>query len=174
MMIKTTTIVGLTAITVTCFVLGALAAASGCGSLLGFASGQSPPAADQRPPAGPPAQTSLEKAADAVDTVGPPILEMIAAAGIPGVGLVAALWRKHVAARRTANLVASVQAGRERLSAHTTSGREIFDQVLTAVQTDATSAMVRRIKKSTIRPSTRLGASSPPLDKARGKQSAIT
>ncbi len=90
--------------------------------------------------------TTGQSIAHAVDTVGLPIMEVLAIAGLPLTGLVASIWRNRRQAKLTANIISSVQAGRVTLSRHNAAACEKFDYAVSSIQTNATTKLVRAIK----------------------------
>ena len=85
--------------------------------------------------------------AAAVDTKGPEALAWVAgAAGVPGLGLLAALWRKQKWATAATEIVRTVQDARRRLKdANAAEALAMVDKAL-ETQTGSTTAMVKSIK----------------------------
>ena len=159
--INTATIVAVCILTLAGFVLGVLAASPGCATAGTGDRGAPATTTAGTGDRGPGTATTAPAHADKfqisdpksqMESVGPTILEILALAGVPGAGLIGAIWSRRRLERRTANLVHSVQAGRDRLVAHAPEARVIFDDVVRALQDDATAALVNRIRrKSEIR-----------------------
>ena len=88
-------------------------------------------------------QLQKVRVALAADKYGPGILELLAAAGIPVVGLVAVGWRAGKWGRVLVNTVLSVQAARRALA---DGERKKLDAVLSSVQTGETKATIAKLK----------------------------
>ncbi len=88
-------------------------------------------------------------AANQADAIGPLVLTGLAAFGVPFVAAIGVFWRKYKLGKMTANLIASIQAGRASVKEHGTKGLlESLDIALDAAQHPDTKAMVADLKKA--------------------------
>lgn len=93
-------------------------------------------------------------AARRADIFGPEILQLLAAFGVPFVGMAAVWWRKYKFGLKTANLVTSIQAARASIKANGAKGSLVLlDDALKAAQDPDTAAMVADLKKAAGLPS---------------------
>ena len=115
------------------------------GLLMGGCGAFSRPVEPAKPVAVTEPTSAAEKIVHVVDTVGLSVVEVLAIAGVPFVGLAASLWRSSRQKKLTANIVASVQAGRMAIG-HNSDARRMFDDKVRPLQTPAVVAFVKKIK----------------------------
>lgn len=117
------------------------------GLLMGGCGAFSRPVEPAKPVAVTEPTSAAEKIVHVVDTVGLSVVEVLAIAGVPFAGLAASLWRSSRQKKLTANIVASVQAGRRALG-HRSDARRVFDNTVCEIQTPAVVALVKKIKRA--------------------------